>query len=211
MNNQEQNQTTTLGLALASDQFEAPPIHVPNATGSFKSELTVIRSPELTIKLMWWYADDPRAEPHNHPWKGLNRGLVDSRLAQRVDNRLAQMGAHWDDVSFVSEVIDGGYTEIVHQVVDGKVQRSERSYRAGDINVALHGAYHVVVDVQPKTRTRLTCGASTPGNEWGYLDVNTGEYVSARDPRMADAGFLEKLRAINPHMRLKAPPSPTAG
>lgn len=212
MTNQSHNQTTTCGQPLLSTQFETPPIHIPDGHGgAFKTELVVLRTPGRTVKLLWWHADDPRPEPHNHPWKGFTPSADDAVLGERtktwfgIQHPSSPIKVPWDDISFVSEILDGGYTETVYWIDGGVIANTERTYRAGDINVVLHNAYHVVHDVQPKTRTRVTCGTSTPGNEWGYLDAKTGEYVSARGPRMADNGFLEKLRAINPHMRPKAP------
>lgn len=166
--------TTTGGQPLASAQLESPPIHIPDGKGgAYKTELAIERTPDRTVKILWWHADDPRPEPHNHPWP------------------------------FKSEILSGGYSETRYWVEDGKVIVEEKTYRKGDINDMPDNVFHVVHDVQPKTVTRLTCGKAAPNNEWGYLDTTTGAYTSARDPKFADNEFIDKLRAINPHMRPK--------
>lgn len=169
--------TTTGGQPLIAAQLVTPPIHIPNGKGgAYKTELAVERSPEKTIKILWWHEDDPRPEPHNHPWP------------------------------FKSDILSGGYSEHRYWVQNGQVVSEIKTYRAGDVNDMPANVFHVVYDVQPQTVTRLTCGAAAPDNEWGYLDVETGAYTSARDPKFADNSFIEKLRAINPHMR-KLPPT----
>ena len=166
--------TTTGGQPLLAATLTTPPIHIPDGKGgAYKTELAVERSPEKTVKILWWHADDPRPEPHNHPWP------------------------------FKSEILSGGYSETRYWVEDGKVMVEEKTYRAGDINDMPVNVFHVVHDVQPKTVTRLTCGAAALNNEWGYIDKETGAYTSARDPQFADNQFIDKLREINPHMRPK--------
>jgi len=177
--------TTTGGQPLQSAQLESPPIHIPDGKGgAYKTELAIERTPDKTVKILWWHSDDPRPEPHNHPWP------------------------------FKSEILSGGYSETRYWVEEtaeethfphaGRVVKTEtKTYRAGDINDMPANVFHVVHDVQPKTVTRLTCGKAAPNNEWGYLDTQTGVYISARDPKFADNEFLDKLRAINPHMRPK--------
>lgn len=166
--------TTTGGQALVSAQLEAPPIHIPDGKGgAYKTELAIERTPDRTVKILWWHADDPRPEPHNHPWP------------------------------FRSEILSGGYSETRYWVESGVVKTEQKTYRKGDFNDMPDHVFHVVHDVQPKTVTRLTCGKAAPNNEWGYIDTTTGQYTSARDPKFADNEFIDKLRAINPHMRPK--------
>lgn len=67
---------------LQAEHLMTPPLHIPDGKGeAFKTELVLERSEERTVKIQWWYADDPRKDPHNHPW------------------------------SFQSEILSGGYTE----------------------------------------------------------------------------------------------------
>lgn len=165
--------TTTGGQPLEASALETPPIHIPNGKGgAFKTELVLIRSKERTEKILWWHEDDPRPEPHNHPW------------------------------DFHSEIISGGYTETRYILLDNATVEAETiTYRQGDINELPTDVYHVVTDVQPNTTTRLTCGRASEGNEWGYIDIATGVHTSARDPKFKMADFLDRLREINPHMR----------
>ena len=62
--------------ALVGTALTIPPIHKcpvagdgANARHSYKSELVLLRDPDLgTKKILWWYDKDPRPLPHNHPW-----------------------------------------------------------------------------------------------------------------------------------------------
>ncbi len=145
--------TTTGGFALTNDQLEAPPAHIPDGKGgAYKSELVLFRSPERTEKIIWWYADDPRPEPHNHPWR------------------------------FESTILSGGYTEDRWWIDErGELQKATIKYRANDRNrnVVESNVFHVVRDVQPDTTTKLLCGQASKNNEWGYLDLATKEYYQA--------------------------------
>lgn len=161
-------ETTTSGLALSHKTMSAPPVHIPDGKGgAFKTELTVARSPEYTEKYLWWYADDPRPEYHNHPWP------------------------------FESTILSGGYTEHRVWIEDGRLRRETRNYREGDVNQVNAGVYHVVVNVLPGTATHLICGKASEGNAWGYLDLETLEH----NPAKKEEGFMEKMQAINPHLR----------
>ena len=145
--------TTTGGFALTNDQLESPPAHIPDGQGgAYKTELALFRSPERTEKIIWWYSDDPRPEPHNHPWR------------------------------FESTILSGGYTEDRWWIDEkGTLQKATNVYRANEQNLNRVGAhvFHVVRDVQPKTTTKLLCGQASEGNAWGYLDLSTKEYVEA--------------------------------
>lgn len=101
---------------------------------------------------------------------------------------------------FQSMILSGGYTEDRYQVIDGLLVKETRQYREGDVNDCPADVYHVVYDVLPKTATHLICGQQSEGAAWGYLDIETGEVSKA----MPDPEFLGHLRAINPHLRLKA-------
>lgn len=165
------NTTTTSGLALVAGHFEAPPFIVPNSKGdAFKIEQVVERSPERTVKLVWWFLPDDDRDPHNHPW------------------------------AFDSEILDGGYTSVTYWLENGEVKTEERIVCKGmTVHYPLN-EYHIVKDVLPGTRTRMTCGKATPGNAWGYLDLTTGlEYRAAPDP-----SFMERMLALNPWRRCPA-------
>ena len=146
--------TTTGGQALDNMAFEAPPIHIPDDNGgAFKTELAVLRSPEKTIKYLWWHGDDPRSTPHNHPW------------------------------DFQSEILSGGYTEDRYWVTDRGVQKTTLIHRKGDINTVPTNVFHVVYDVVKGTSTKLVCGKASENNSWGYLNIKDGSYTEAeKDP-----------------------------
>ena len=168
--------TTLGGLPAFSENLQAPPTHIPDGKGgAYKTELALFRSAERTEKIIWWYADDPRPEPHNHPWR------------------------------FESTILSGGYTEDRwwlewDETAYGRLwMHDTRTYRAGDVNIVEANVFHVVRDVQPHTVTRLLCGQASPGNVWGYLDLESKAYSDAeRDPN-----FLQWMREINPHLRPK--------
>lgn len=150
----EIHNTTSSGLALVAGHFEAPPFVVPNSKGeAFKIEQVVERSPERTVKLVWWFLPDEDRDPRSHPWP------------------------------FTSEILSGGYTSRTYWLDGGVVRSEDRVVRAGDVvEYPLH-EYHQVVDLLPGTRTRMTCGVARPGNAWGYLDPKTGrEYPWQEQP-----------------------------
>jgi len=146
----------TLGGLLAQNGFlEAPPNHIPDDFGgSYKTELALFRSKERTEKIIWWHSDDPRPEPHNHPWP------------------------------FESTILSGGYSEKRWWYDENNVlQQSEHKYRKGDINKVNANVFHVVFDVLPKTVTHLICGEASENNIWGYLSLEDFTYFDAKkDP-----------------------------
>jgi hypothetical protein len=148
------SETTAGGLALSHDMLAAPPVHIPDGRGgAYKTELVIERGADRTVKILWWYADDPRTEPHNHPW------------------------------AFTSEILAGGYTdERYRRTSDGTVDHETVVVRAGDVNVVPADIYHRVTDVLPGTVTRMTCGSAASGNAWGYLDIVSGDISTSDDP-----------------------------
>lgn len=172
--------TTTIGIGAGptSASFTKVPLHLPNSNGDvYKTELVEERSPERTIKWNFWHlpdVDGPRSKPHNHPWK---------------DD---------DGVSFRSTIIAGGYTEKrfwVETDHEGRkhVKTSEHTYKAGDVNVMPFEVFHLVTAVEPGTVARMVCGKGVPNAEWGYLDVETGEYAKAEK----DPDFQRRLQENN--------------
>ena len=146
-------QTTSAGFALQHVTLTAPPVHIPDGNGgAFKTELVIERSPERTVKLVWWYADDPRTEPHNHPWP------------------------------FRSEILAGGYTDDRYWFECGKLCHEQREHRAGDFNEVPRTIFHNVSGVIPGTVTRMTCGPVVDGGQWNHLDIATGELLTSDDP-----------------------------
>lgn len=123
--------TTTGGFNTEHATWEMPPIQVPNDHGGFyKIELVISRdSEEGTEKTLWWFEDDPRTQPHNHPWE------------------------------FSSKILHGGYSEDRYWIeVDGSIGYERLTHVAGETNTVPVDVYHNVVDVLPGTTTRMTCG-----------------------------------------------------
>lgn len=159
--------TTRSGQALAHEPFSKPPLQIPNALGEpFKTELVEERSPERTVKWNFWHLPDDDREPHNHPW------------------------------DFESTIFHGGLTERRYWVEDGKVQTKDITYKKGDVYTIKKEEYHTVIAVEPGTVTRMVCGQATPGNEWGYLNIETGEH----SPAQMDPSFIGRLRTLNRFM-----------
>lgn len=69
----------------------------------------------------------------------------------------------------------------------------KRIYAKGDFNTVDTNIFHLVTKVQPGTVTRMDCGKASEGNQWGYLDINSGTYITAEP----DSTFLDRLRANN--------------
>jgi hypothetical protein len=152
------------GLSAIAGNLQSPPVHIPDGKGgAYKTELALFRSQERTEKILWWHADDPRPEPHNHPW------------------------------DFVSDILSGGYSERRYWLDEnGELQSATMTYRAGEQNIVPANVFHVVYDVQPNTVTYLTCGKASDGNLWGYLDLSTKTYADAeRDPNFLT--FLQEI------------------
>jgi hypothetical protein len=147
------------GLEAISNNLESPPVHIPNGNGgAYKTELALFRSQERTEKIIWWHTDDPRQEPHNHPWR------------------------------FESTILSGGYSENRWWFDEnGALQQSSRTYRKGDVNTVEANVFHVVFDVEPKTVTHLICGNASENNIWGYLSLEDFTYFDAeRNPDFVD-------------------------
>lgn len=172
--------TTSSGQALVGEAFQIAPVHIPNAGDganarhSYKSELVLVRYPDVgTKKILWWYDKDPRATPHNHPW------------------------------DFRSAILSGGYTEERFWLdKDGKLQTETCTYTAGDVNVMPANMFHNVVKVEKNTVTYLDCGQARKGNEWGYLDVEKLVYKTFKE--LTPGNFLETFQALNPHLIKKS-------
>ena len=162
--------TTSGGHALKHADLSQPPMNIPNTLGvPFKTELVLVRSPQKTIKINWWHLPDDDRPPHNHPW------------------------------DFTSEILHGGYTEVRYTLDDGAEEwRSETLvHKAGEVFTVSRDEYHRVIAVEPGTVTRITCGQAATGNEWGYLDLETGDHVTVeKDPK-----FVARLWACNPWMK----------
>lgn len=175
--------TIASGASTSVPLFLGRPVHIPDASdGSYKTEIVVYDGPGGTIKINYWSGKDPREESHNHPWKGE------------------------DGVSFVSYILQGGYTETVKYLEDGVWKTRKNTYRAGDKNTAMWAEFHTVDEVLPNTVTLMVCGPRyTPpeGQAWGYVHPEGGvnTVIGANDPKVADPTFFPRFLALNPFRR----------
>ena len=176
------SKTIGLGLNMGAGRFESVPIHIPDGSGGvYKTELVLQRVP-FVEKVNYWHGQDPRRDPHNHPWP------------------------------FRSTILRGGYVETRWTKVEAGGQnvweKNTYSYVAGDVNDMPAGVYHTVDSVMPGTVTHMVCGELVPGGLWGHLlDLEGPLPVGREVPAGKDVKFLRQMWALNPHMR---PPGWTA-
>lgn len=146
---------------------------VPDPDGvGYKAELTLRLDgqPDM-VRFNRWMRPDLRGgqqpRPHSHPW--------------------------W----FRSYVLDGGYSEVRREVVDGQIQTAAGSYRSGQANEMPLHVFHEVVEIDDPAAA-LSMMVIGPGRQpWGYLDLDTGEFERAT----LDPGFMARQNAINPQHR----------
>lgn len=123
--------------------LEGRPIHIPAPDGTtFKTELTLYKAPDDTIKLTFWHAPDPRTTPHTHPWAFtsyiMKGGYVEERYDMEgnlLDTREYEAGdineVPLDVAHRVVSVVPGTVTLMIcgtdtggwFEVVDGKPTR----------------------------------------------------------------------------------------
>lgn len=211
--------TTSAGFPLHAGMFEAPPIAIPNRAGdAYKIEQVVERSPERTVKLVWWFGPDDDRDPHSHPWAFDSEILaggytsvtywIENAAAQTIDAGCGDYGSGPEYEATNGTRLPGG--PIVYagdEVIPGvrmpigipTIRCESRIVRAGDrVHYPLH-EFHLVKDVLPGTRTRMTCGPARPGNQWDYLDPRTGRVYPYQE--QPDTTFVERMLALNPWRR----------
>jgi hypothetical protein len=148
------------------------PVNLPDFEGgSWATEWAYVRSAEQTRKFRFWRRPDPNPLPHNHPWKNPLTG-----------------------VSFISQIIFGGYTEDVYRFDGTELHCQTTVYRAGDVNVCFYDGFHVVRDIEEGTFTHFITQPIVDGNVWHYLDTETGKLI---DPTPI-VDFLEQRDRVNP-------------
>ncbi len=107
---------------------------------------------------------DSDREYHNHPWK-----------------------------FSASIILAGGYTEERLVLVDGDYKVVTRTLRPGMINIIRDEDFHRVALLDGKTTWTLFIAGQRTGEEWGFLDLVTREFVTwrqhlaRREGRSADA------------------------
>jgi hypothetical protein len=95
---------------------------------------------------------DSDREYHNHPWK-----------------------------FSVSLILAGGYTEERLVLVDGDYKVVTRTLRPGMINIIRADDFHRVALLDGKTTWTLFVAGERTGEEWGFLDIATREFVDWRE------------------------------
>ncbi|WP_367132837.1 MULTISPECIES: hypothetical protein [Streptomyces] len=163
------------GLApLTWEQFTDPNgwTLVPDDRGdAYKAELVLLSRVESTIKINLWSLPDRRGGERARP--------------------------HNHPWAFRSYVLLGGYDEDRYTLEGGRVvPELSVSHTSGSVNHVAPEVYHDVTAIHDphRTLTLMVCGPGRKG-QWGYLDTDTGEHVATQP----DPGFLERLRALNPH------------
>ncbi len=136
--------TSTGQVVSTGSRQWSPMVLIPNEDGApFKAESKRDGLEEGTLeRFTVWIADDPRDEPHDHPWP------------------------------FESVILTGGYSERRYrrQADDTYVFVGTRVYRAGDRVVVPSGDAHVVFDVLPGTTTHMFIGKLVAGpSDWGHV------------------------------------------
>lgn len=136
--------TSTGQLVSTGSRQWSPMVLIPNEDGApFKAECKRDGLEEGTLeRFTVWIADDPRDEPHDHPWP------------------------------FESQILTGGYSERrFRRQEDGTyVFVGDFTYKAGDRVIVPAGDAHVVFDVLPGTTTHMFIGKLVAGpGDWGHI------------------------------------------
>lgn len=207
--------TTSAGFPLHAGLFESPPIAIPNRAGDcYKIEQVVERSPERTVKLVWWFGPDDDRDPHSHPWAFDSEILAGGYTSvtywlaaanPTIDAGCGDYGSGPEYEATSGTRLPGAAVIYAgEEVIPGVrmplgipvVRCEERIVRAGDrVHYPLH-EFHLVKDVLPGTRTRMTCGQARPGNQWDYFDPRTGRVYPYQE--QPDVTFVERMMALNP-------------
>lgn len=164
--------TTSTGLATAGLGRDWSPFNlIPDQLGApFKAESRRDgEKPGTLERFTVWIGDDPREDPHTHPWP------------------------------FTTTLLTGGYTEDRYRRdAEGNWQRiGSYVHRKGAVVEVPAGDAHVVYDVLPGTTTHMLIGKLTAGTrDWGHLLPSPDggwTYV----PNESDPSFLGRLQALN--------------
>lgn len=164
--------TTSTGLATSNLGREwSPFVLIPNQSGApFKAESRRDgEEPGTLERFTVWIFDDPRSDPHTHPWP------------------------------FTSEIVTGGYTEDRYRLDSEGNFRHIGSFvwRAGDTVHVPEGEAHVVYNVLPGTTTHMKIGKPPVGpRHWGHL-VPDADGVLRYVPNESDPAFMGRLKALN--------------
>jgi len=98
-----------------------------------------------------------------------------------------------------SIILAGGYTEErVHRLNDGSYRVIARTFRPGMINVIRDDDFHRVTLLNGKTTWTLFVAGGRTGEEWGFLDIVTREFITwkehlARREGRSASGYSKSL------------------
>lgn len=163
--------TTSTGQAIPTSREWGERKAIPGRMGApFKLERSRAGIEEgTTERFTVWIDDDPRHEPHDHPWP------------------------------FTSTLLSGGYTEDRYrQDRSGQWRKiGTVTYRKGDTVHVPAGDAHVVYDVLPGTTTHMLIGKLTAGpRDWGHLVIDeSGDLQWMQN--VASPEFLQALAVLN--------------
>ena len=81
-----------------------------------------------------------------------------------------------------SIILAGGYTEErVHRLIDGGYRVIARTFRPGMLNVIRADDFHRVTLLDGKTTWTLFVAGERTGEEWGFLDIETREFITWKE------------------------------
>ena len=151
---------TSGGLPISAAHLQTPPIHIPDGSGgAYKTELVLFRDPTTrTEKVIWWHADDPRPDPHNHPWGFTSSILAGGYTEERYDVSGHLFETHIyraGDINSVAandfhRVVDVQPGTVTHLVCGPAAEGNAWGYRAKDT-----GDYYPFQDPLAGTSTFL--------------------------------------------------------
>lgn len=164
--------TTTTGQKAVNIGREwSPFVFIPGNNGApYKAESKRDGvEPGTLERFTVWLDDDPRDDPHTHPWP------------------------------FVSTILSGGYRERRYRKVDGIWRCiGERIYSVGDFVAMPADEAHVVFGVWPGTTTHMKIGQLTAGpRDWGHIIEAEDAALQQFVPATATPEFLATMAILN--------------
>jgi len=164
---------TTTGLATAGlGRAWSPFVLIPGLDGApYKAESRRDgEEPGTLERFSVWIFNDPRDDPHTHPWP------------------------------FTSRILTGGYSERRYRKGPDGEWREIGVYvhRAGAVVEMPAGDAHVVFDVKEGTTTHMLIGKLIAGaQDWGHLVEDEDGTRLGYVPVQPDAAFKSRLDVLN--------------
>lgn len=186
--------TIAPGLTLTDTQFET----TANGLATHMPELSPLTWEQFTSNAWTLIPDEQTGEAYKAELtlvKTETRTVRVNRwfLPDLRDGSAPKPHNHpWD---FVSVILDGEYVEDRWTLKDGVVVPvADVEHRTGELNRLAREVFHEVKHVEDAL-TLMACGPGMAG--WGYLDPEVGTVTPSELP----AGFMDRLRELNPHQR----------